>query len=185
MASVVGTYARAFADVVMRQVLTMTPDGAKMKSHLDPDHPPGSEFRSRSHRSSEAAPFWRDPETVRAGIERSPGDRGRTSKQRAATDRPRKADARSRDHKNDREKKSPSALRTRPFVIWRSSRASRQHHLRRVGKRPVRKNSRAASGDIVLRDSYQGIALAMPKVRPDQWPLGQRETQPHRRRAKS
>ena len=37
MASIVGTYARAFADVVMRQVLTMTPDGAKMKSHLDPD----------------------------------------------------------------------------------------------------------------------------------------------------
>src|SRR5713101_9804946 len=37
MASVVGTYARAFADVVMRQVLTMTPDGARMKSHLDPD----------------------------------------------------------------------------------------------------------------------------------------------------
>jgi len=37
MAAVVGTYARAFADVVMRQVLTMTSDGAKMKSHLDPD----------------------------------------------------------------------------------------------------------------------------------------------------
>jgi len=37
MASVVGTYARAFADVVMRQVLTMTPDGARMKSHLDAD----------------------------------------------------------------------------------------------------------------------------------------------------
>src|SRR5258708_32102049 len=37
MASIVGTYARAFADVVMRQVLTKTPDGARMKSHLDPD----------------------------------------------------------------------------------------------------------------------------------------------------
>jgi F-type H+-transporting ATPase subunit delta len=37
MASVVGTYARAFADVVMRTELKSTPQGVKGATHLDPD----------------------------------------------------------------------------------------------------------------------------------------------------
>ena len=37
MASIVGTYARAFADVVMRTELKSTPEGAKGGTHLDPD----------------------------------------------------------------------------------------------------------------------------------------------------
>jgi F-type H+-transporting ATPase subunit delta len=36
MASVVGTYARAFADVVMRPVLASAPEGVKSTTHLDP-----------------------------------------------------------------------------------------------------------------------------------------------------